>query len=69
MIFNGDLSGVGVGSAFAAGSLNGLVHESFVVLLTTVGTSALLLLLFLLLNFGGLGTNFTGTSEGTVNLT
>lgn len=62
------LSGVGVGSLLAAeGWYN--IDESPVVLDTALSTASLLLLLFLLVNLGGLMLDLTGTSERTVHLT
>ncbi|GMS81562.1 hypothetical protein PENTCL1PPCAC_3737, partial [Pristionchus entomophagus] len=63
------LGGVGVGSTLAARSGEGDVDEASVVLDTTMGTSGELLLLLLLLDLGGLGTDLSGTSERTVHLT
>lgn len=63
-----DLRRVGVRSATASEGLHH-VGEVAVVLDATLGTAGLLLLLFLLLDLGGLSLDLTGTGEGTVHLT
>ena len=62
------LSGIGVGSLLASEGWYD-IDESSVVLNAALGTASLLLLLFLLINLGGLMLYLTGTSERTVHLT
>jgi hypothetical protein len=60
--------GSSVGSSLAAESLYD-VDEPPVVLESSLGPAGLLLLLFLLLYFGGLSLHLSGTSQGAVHFT
>merc|ERR1711893_105244 len=59
--------GVGVGALPPAEGGNH-IDEAPDVLLTALGTAGLPLLLFLGFNLGGLSLHFSGTGQGTVNL-
>ena len=58
---------IGVRSATATESLDN-INKSSVVLDSPLGASGLLLFLFLRVNFGGLASDLTSTSQRTVNL-